>query len=82
LFDVDCALSAAGLAGEEGTLPLPPLQLLPQPPLPLPLLAAAAATHGGGAGVGLRGGSSSLTVVNPAYEEQNDQVVRSTTPTR
>jgi hypothetical protein len=31
-----CLMSAAGLAGEEGTLPLlPPLQPLPQPPLPL-----------------------------------------------
>jgi hypothetical protein len=56
-----CLMSAAGLAGEEGTLPLlPPLQPLPQPPLPL--LPLPLPTHAeAGAGVGLRGGSSSLT---------------------
>jgi hypothetical protein len=56
-----CLMSAAGLAGEEGTLPLlPPLQPLPQPPLPL--LPLPLPTHAeAGAGVGLLGGSSSLT---------------------
>jgi hypothetical protein len=50
-----CLMSAAGLAGEEGTLPLlPPLQ--PLPLLPLPLLPLPLPTHAweAGAGVGSR----------------------------